>query len=168
MTRINTIDPDLLPTPWLMAEYRELPRILNRVVQAPFPLVPATYRMGAGHVSFFGDKLTWLTRRHYLLREELRERGCKPLIQVGEIYDKCLATLPHLCHDWTPMPADHTANLLRLIERWADGRGKAFEAALFEPWMAKVLTRYPDLGVQHKLMLQTQIELVQPHLEKSP
>lgn len=120
MTRINTIDVDLLPMPWLVAEYRELPRIINRVASGqPYEVVPATYRMGTGHVSFFGNKLNWLYQRHEQLRAELRERGGCPTMDCNKAYKECMKLYPKLCKShWQPEAEDHLVNLRRLEERW--------------------------------------------------
>lgn len=122
MTRINTIDPVLLPTPWLVAEYRELPRIINRVADGvptagPFP---GPYRMGRGHVSFFFNKLHWLYQRHHQLVQEMERRGFKPNMTMHVAMDKCLKLRPDLCvpNIWQPDPADHAVCLGRLADRW--------------------------------------------------
>lgn len=122
MTRINTIDPVLLTTPWLLAEYRELPRIINRVaggalIAGPFP---GPYRMGKGHVSFFLNKLHWLYLRHNKLYEEMERRGFKPQMTMHAAMDKCLALRPDLCKPnvWQPDAADHAVCIGRLAERW--------------------------------------------------
>ena len=119
MTRINTIDPRLLPMPWLVAEYRELPRILNRTALGkPFLPTPPTYRMGEGHMSFFGDKLLYLYRRHELLRAELMRRAGAASMSCDHAYEQCEQQYPELCNDWEPATADHVVNLTRLYENW--------------------------------------------------
>lgn len=124
MTRINTIAPALLPTPWLMAEYRELPRIINRIAsgvpaKGPFP---CSYRMGAGHVTFFYDKMHWLHQRHRSIRLALQERfpDTNFTIDTSEAYMECLGHSPQLCrvNIWLPSHIDHETNLTRLFDRW--------------------------------------------------
>ena len=66
MTRINTVPVECLSDKHLLAEYRELPRIFTAVAkiydsgnQLPTD-IPPNYKLGAGHVKFFYDKLLWL------------------------------------------------------------------------------------------------------------
>lgn len=126
MTRINTIAPALLPTPWLMAEYRELPRIINKMADADRGLLPKalppSYRMGAGHVTFFYNKLHWLHQRHRDIRLALRDRfpDTNFTIDTSEAYIECLHHSPQLCWPgiWLPSHIDHETNLGRLYERW--------------------------------------------------
>lgn len=138
MTRINTIDPVLLTTPWLLAEYRELPRIINRIASGtptagPFP---KAYCMGKGHVSFFFNKLHWLYVRHNKLVEEMKRRGFNPNMEMHAAMDKCLKLRPDLCGNWAPAAADHEANLARLQERWP-----GTELAWLE-WLSAVVDRH--------------------------
>ncbi len=139
MTRINTIDPVLLTTPWLLAEYRELPRIINRVADGkPFRVPEGPYRMGMGHVSFFGDKLHWLMVRHAALRKEMTARGFRAELDVYATYKKCEQLYPALCKPniWFPSHIDHETNLVRLHERW---KGTAVE---WDEWLAAVVTHH--------------------------
>lgn len=142
MTRINTIDVDLLPMPWLVAEYRELPRIINRVAGGqPFEVIPVTYRMGAGHVSFFGNKLNWLYHRHEQLRTELRERGGCPTMDCHAAFKLCMDKYPRLCQSrWQPDAEDHMVNLRRLEERWTTAvRMKTVD---LPRWLNQVIKRH--------------------------
>lgn len=142
MTRINTIDVDLLPMPWLVAEYRELPRILNRVAKGqPFPVIPAVYCMGAGHVSFFGNKLNWLYVRHEQLRVELFERGGQPTMDCNEAYKQCMALYPKFCKShWRPTAEDHLTNLHRLEDRW--NQAKRMNNDELPRWLRHVVKRH--------------------------
>lgn len=142
MTRINTIDVDLLPMPRLVAEYRELPRILNRVAAGkPFPLVPVNYCMGEGHVSFFGNKLNWLYVRHERLRKELQRRGSAAAIDCNEAYRKCMHRHPKLCKSfWKPEHADHLTNLRRLEESWT--KAKRMDNDALPSWLRVVVKRH--------------------------
>lgn len=153
MTRINTIDPQLLPMPWLVAEYRELPRILNRVVlSGAFKGVPKTYRMGEGHVSFFGDKLAWLHYRHELLRAELIKRGSKELaIDTKGTMRWLMRTQLKLCGDWTPGVVDHFVNLQRLKENWL--KSKRMNPAALNTWLL-------DVVLHHKLPAAMRFALI--------
>ena len=82
MTRINVVPVEELTRQHLVAEYRELPRIYNlvrkRIDQGNKPTdikKPETYTLGTGHVTFFYDKLGWLTNRYVSLCNEMKSRG---------------------------------------------------------------------------------------------
>lgn len=122
MTRINTIDPVHLTNEWLLAEWRELPRIVNELIKHPnrFKLkdIPNQYTLNTGHVKFFRNKLDFLQKRHNKLIEELKERG----VNVDPSVTVDLFLLPdHIktfsCNDWKPTKADHRVLIDRLKER---------------------------------------------------
>lgn len=84
MTRINVIPPAELCDQHLLAEYRELTRIPNRVKRRieegkiePPSHQPERYVLGEGHVLFFYDKLKFLRRRYLELGAECAARGFK-------------------------------------------------------------------------------------------
>jgi Pyrimidine dimer DNA glycosylase. len=140
MTRINTVDPKLLPSPWLLAEYRELPRIINRVAAGrPFRVPAGPYRMGAGHVSFFGDKLHWLYQRHAALVAEMRRRKYNPVMNLDAAMATCMVKRPDLCRPevWQPSPTDHVVCLTRLKERWKGTQVEWFQ------FLVAVIERHP-------------------------
>lgn len=126
MTRINVISPDLMTNNQLLAEYRELPRVINKVSQGKlYKSIPSTYRMGQGHESFFGDKLLWLHRRHQDILSELKKRSVECphrfsgeyIIDTTVAFNRCKVLFKELCNDWTPTEADVAVNMNRLIER---------------------------------------------------
>jgi deoxyribonuclease (pyrimidine dimer) len=153
MTRINTIEPKLLPMPWLVAEYRELPRVLNQVAcSGAFKEVPSSYRMGEGHVSFFGDKLAWLHYRHELLRAELMRRGSKELaIDTKAVLRRLMRSHLDLCGDWNPGVVDHFVNLQRLKDSWL--RSKRMCPSGLNTWLLDVI-------LHHKLPAAMRFELL--------
>lgn len=86
MTRINAdIDPKLLMDQHLMAEYRELPMVpaaLRRSLKSKtkeqvLKSIPKNFCLGKGHVTFWYDKLDFLSKRYTKLQEELERRGYK-------------------------------------------------------------------------------------------
>ncbi len=79
MTRINLIPVEELSDQHLMAEYRELPRIVNGVIEGKFKPsnVPEHYILGTGHVKFFTNKILFLAARYRLLFAELQYREFK-------------------------------------------------------------------------------------------
>lgn len=132
MTRINTYPVQFLSNSHLIAEYRELPRIPNRVASGkPYPNIPETYRMGKGHESFFGDKVDWLHSRHLQILAELQRRTVMYPNRFGgeyaiDIDDTCLeinCIYPDLYQWWEPTKAAHLTNIERVIERML-GAGK--------------------------------------------
>ena len=85
MTRINVVPPSELSDRHLIAEYRELPRvfglIFKRQEKGHTPEgcnIPSEYCLGKGHVTFFYDKVIWLTLRYKCLVIEMRSRGFNP------------------------------------------------------------------------------------------
>lgn len=130
MTRINTIDPSDLTDEWLLAEWRELPRIPNSILSGKakidFKKIPDQYRLGTGHVLFFYNKLNYLQKRHAMICKELDKRNIKrdPLVRVDlSSLDNVLRGC--LCKDWQPSQKDHNVNIERLQERF-DLRKRAY------------------------------------------
>lgn len=84
MTRINVVPVSSLAGSHLCAEYRELPRVFALAHKASVSSKPWTdkqpknFCMGAGHVTFFYDKLGFLAKRHQALVAEMLSRGYKP------------------------------------------------------------------------------------------
>ncbi len=78
MTRINVVAVTELCDQHLLAEHRELTRIPNDIVkregQVPLSSVKA-YLLGAGHVTFFRNKLKFLKQRYDALHQECLDRG---------------------------------------------------------------------------------------------
>lgn len=130
MTRVNTIDPSDLTDQWLIAEWRELPRIVNELEKHPTRFnagkIPTNFTLGAGHVTFFRDKLLYLAKRHRELKREMRKRGItfNHKIRV-ELHYLNPALKRVACNDWTPSEADHAILIDRLCERF-DLRKKAY------------------------------------------
>lgn len=83
MTRINLIDPKALTDQHLFAEYREITRIFVQVqaalakypAQSVLAKIPPSYRLGTGHVLFFYDKLAFIQRCYFMLKDEVLARG---------------------------------------------------------------------------------------------
>lgn len=111
MTRINVIPPQELCDQHLLAEYRELPRVLRHTNADPNN-IPKFYKTGQGHVLFFVDKFTWLRKRHSEIVRELSERGfnlsnTKPLPNTKNVLE----------NDWTPPKEAIMINKNRILER---------------------------------------------------
>jgi len=120
MTRINLVDPGCLCDQHLLAELRELPRIPNGVLsgrlQVSYPDAPLAYKLGAGHVKFFVNKLGWLAWRYELLLAEASARGfhIAPRFPAAELAAKigvsCL-------QQYKPQLKEISANIERICER---------------------------------------------------
>lgn len=126
MTRINLIAPNLLTNKQLLAEYRELPRIINRMAAGrTYKNIPAQFTMGAGHESFFGDKIWFLHKRHIAIRSELQRRHelfpdrfkGPYVICTKAAFNQCCYTQPLEIQDWTPSKRDILISIGRLVER---------------------------------------------------
>lgn len=115
MTRINVVPPSELCDQHLLAEHRELTRIPNAVARGKFDLrgQPADYILGAGHVRFFFNKLTFLQRRHQALHEECLARGFK----VQNRFPSELPNAPELWLDYVPTESALVLNRARIAER---------------------------------------------------
>lgn len=123
MTRINTIDAALLLDEHLIAEWREMPRIVNELKKHPTRFVkgdiPKNYTMGNGHVKFFRDKLVYLQIRHQQLCDEMDLRGINrnPDIRIDlEGLDDTIKQ--ETLNNWTPTKQDHKINFSRIKERF--------------------------------------------------
>jgi deoxyribonuclease (pyrimidine dimer) len=124
MTRINTIDPSDPTNEWLLAEFRELPRIVNELIKHPnrFKLknIPKQFTLNKGHVTYFRNKLLFLAKRHEKLKAELALRGVNFNKDIRVDLD---SLAPHIkmfaCNDWTPNKDDHAILIERLDERFS-------------------------------------------------
>ena len=81
MTRVNVVPVQELSDVWLLAEYRELPRVLKQ----PVCLMgaPASYQLGAGHVKWARRHGVFACKRMEQLVRELKYRGFHPVHTSG-------------------------------------------------------------------------------------
>ena len=78
MTRINIgIPPVELVNQHLIAEHREIKRIPNCIAKGKYNMdgIPDRFKLGAGHVKFFYNKLYYLFKRYVKLYIECKDRG---------------------------------------------------------------------------------------------
>lgn len=77
--------------------------------------IPPSYRLGAGHMTFFCDKLGYLLRRQASLVAEMRRRGYKPAFDDPQ----CLLDgIPEAWRgDWEPDSEAFRINRARIAER---------------------------------------------------
>jgi len=99
MTRINaSIRPIELANAHLLAEIRELPRILNSIKSGKAKVENKTdiFKLGSNHTTFFYSRLKYLVNRHKKLVTEAKIRGFS-IMDYSESYKNIP---PHLFNDW--------------------------------------------------------------------
>lgn len=122
MTRINLVHVKELADQHLMAEYRELPRIFGAVrkhVQSGKTVkdfkISSTYILGTGHVTFFYNKLKFLSERHWDLILECLRRGIN-ISNTGII--NVIDDIPsEWCGDYSPSTSEIEVSRSRIIEK---------------------------------------------------
>jgi len=116
MTRINCgVAPRLLHNKHLLAEHREIVRIPNTIKSGKAQLVniPTNFRLGAGHVKFFYNKLLYLKNRYIALHKECLRRG----FNISD-FSEAFEDLPsNLLHDYKPTAKDKAIIEERILER---------------------------------------------------
>ena len=125
MTRINTIDVKDLTDQHLMAEYRELPMVMaalrrslkTQSINFILAKIPSTYTLNKGHVTFFYDKGTFLSRRYNKLITELYLRGYNINPYDRDVSFGVHQDQPVLNQNWAPSSQDHIINIARIVER---------------------------------------------------
>lgn len=131
MTRINCIPPAELSNPHLVAEYRELPRVVG-LANAAYACrraevqdhAPRQYVLGRGHVMFFYVRMDWVRRRFAALVSEMLARGMAPRYltlpepQVGFDW----------CQDWEPDAEALALNRQRIAQRIAESAARRVAA----------------------------------------
>ena len=119
MTRINLIDPSVLHSKCLVAEYREIVRVFALARKSQDEMhkkkVPNEYTLGTGHVLFMCDKLTFISKRYDSLCNEMLRRGYNCNRIPKEELHKGIAR--HMFWDYTPTEAAIKLNQDRINER---------------------------------------------------
>lgn len=99
MTRINaSIKPIELTNSHLLAEIRELPRILNTVKSGKAKIENKTdvFKLGENHTTFFYSRLKYLVNRHKNLVDEAKVRG----FNIMDYSDSYKDIPQELFNDW--------------------------------------------------------------------
>ena len=110
MTRINaSILPIELANAHLLAEIRELPRILNTIKSGKAKIENKTdiFKLSSNHTTFFYGRLKYLVNRHKKLVDEAKNRGFN-IMDYSESYKNIP---PHLYNDW-----EETAEARQLLK----------------------------------------------------
>lgn len=113
MTRVNLIPPSELHRLHLVAEYREIPRIMKDAWI--LPRYPASYGFGTGHMKFFYNKLLFILRRHRALVEEMERRGYQAEYQ--HLCELLLQKPVELWNDWVPSQEEVDMSRARISQR---------------------------------------------------
>ena len=116
MTRINVVSVTELCDQHLLAEHRELTRIPNDIVkrEGKVPLSTAkAYLLGAGHVTFFRNKLKFLKNRYDALHQECLDRGFNVVYKWPEQASEYV----ELWQDYAVTEEDILLNQKRIQER---------------------------------------------------
>jgi deoxyribonuclease (pyrimidine dimer) len=123
MTRVNAgVDPSELHRLHLIAEYREIPMIpaslrrslRTRTLDSILRDVPTRFTLNRGHVTFFADKLGYLSERYERVKSEMRSRN----YFVDPNRDPGFIGLPEVCYGgWTETPEARQIILDRIAFR---------------------------------------------------
>lgn len=146
MTRINLVPPETLADQHLFAEWREIKMVpaalrrslRTRSVQSIMDSIPERYTLNKGHVTFFFDKMKFLSERFALLTNELIKR--KYSISTDANFSYYTFDIPDTfkMKIWYPDNAEININVdrivLRLRERptWYRHRGTIVDPSFFE------------------------------------
>ncbi len=112
MTRINVVPVEELSDAWLLAEYRELPRVLKQPVCLMG--VPARYQLGAGHVKWARRHGLFAYKRMQRLVQELKYRGFSPRFTAAGLRK----FLQPYMKDYAVTKADISVNRARLLTKY--------------------------------------------------
>lgn len=146
MTRINLVRPDDLADQHLFAEWREIkmvPAALRRSLvtkskQEILRLIPKTFTLNTGHVTFFFDKINFLYDRYVKLTEELENRGYNLTAHdMDEIFYKDIPSEFREI-EWQPSAAEIQISVDRILTRlnekldWYKFNGSSVPPGYFE------------------------------------
>ncbi len=118
MTRINVVPVEELSDQWLLAEYRELPRVIktDRVYIGD---APERYKLGKGHVKFMVKHAIFCLNRYAFICDEMEYRGFKvnyPYEDLDKLADD--KQIPWYSEVFIPDKSDIQINRHRLIEKY--------------------------------------------------
>ena len=125
MTRINLVPVENLADQHLFAEWREIkmvPAALRRslrtkTIQTILKSIPNRYTLNTGHVTFFYNKIKFLTDRYELLSNELLARSYD-LSKTGT-FDQFIEGIPIIFNTdtWAPDKQEIDINVKRISLR---------------------------------------------------
>ena len=85
MTRINIVPVQELSDQWLIAEYKELPRVIKQDIDISD--APVRYKLGLGHVKWCKKHACWTMARYFEICDEMKYRGFKVNYPAEKLYD---------------------------------------------------------------------------------
>lgn len=112
MTRINIVPVEELSDQWLIAEYRELPRVLKGNISIKD--APDNYILGIGHVKWAKKHSLFIYNRYNLIIKEMHTRG----FQVNFHDDLMKYITDDLKNHYKVTYSDLKLNKNRLIEKY--------------------------------------------------
>lgn len=118
MTRINVVPVEELSDQYLLAEYRELPRVVKQDISVVG--APKKYCLGKGHMRWARKHMVYTLRRYMQLWEEMKIRQFSPKYFPHDLMN--LAIDKHsqtfLWRSYLPTDEDIALNRQRLIEHY--------------------------------------------------
>jgi deoxyribonuclease (pyrimidine dimer) len=131
MTRINLVPVGNLADQHLFAEWREIkmvPAALRRSLRTRTPTdilknIPIRYTLNKGHVTFFYNKMQFLTDRYADLSNELLKRSYS-LSKTGTFY-QFMEDIPPMFNisSWQPDKQEISVNVERIVTRISEKPG---------------------------------------------
>ena len=113
MVRVNIVDPKCLTDQHLVAEYLEIMMLMSYIRKyGSLEDIPSNYRLGAGHMKFFKNKVGYLVKRFDCIKKEMKKRGfvARRKLNVSGISRD-------LMNGWRPTPKDKEVIKRRLKSR---------------------------------------------------
>ncbi len=129
MTRINVgVNPKELCDQHLLAEIRELPRVIGTTIATK---APAQFKLGSGHVAWCAQFQASLSSRLEQLKDEAKSRGFK--------HDVELKREPHNDREWSESDARIAADICRERIKERLGKMESHPKKQFHPrWTKRV------------------------------
>lgn len=125
MTRINLVRPEDLADQHLFAEWREIKMIVpaakrslaTQSASKIYGKISPHYTLNTGHVTFFYDKLQFLSNRFGDLTDELLQRGfdIAPFLFGNDDFDFVWNKIEQVI--WHPTKKDVRVNIDRIAQR---------------------------------------------------
>lgn len=116
MTRINVVPVKELSDLHLIAEYRELPRVIKQDINITG--APLNYKLGEGHVKWARTHLRYVIKRCKELYDEMKHRGFKVNYDFDDLFTIYNDTYIGLHNDYKVTKADIAVNRQRLLEKY--------------------------------------------------
>ena len=118
MTRINVVPVSELSDQHLIAEYRELPRVIKQHIDISD--APDNYCLGKGHMKWARAHWPFVAHRFFDLFREMNYRGFVTNFDPNKLYDDYCGSLPINIKEpyYTPKENDIKMNRNRLVEKY--------------------------------------------------